>query len=67
MRRYTFVEKDGYLAVKPKGTKLTYAEVAKINANVEAQDCLIGGGGNPITNPITNNITSLRKIDIKVK
>ncbi len=54
------VEKDGCLAGKPKGIKLTYAEVAKINSSVKEQDCLISRGGNPgndSTNPVTNNIT----------
>ena len=54
------------MAAKPKGIKLTYAEVAKINSSVKAQDCLISRGGNPGNNH-TNDFTSLRKIDIKVK
>ena len=50
------VESNGYLAVKPKTTKLTYAETVKISAAVEAQDRLIGNGGDPITGLVNADI-----------
>jgi len=42
------------LAVKPKNTKLTYAEMVRVNATVEAQDHLIGNSGDPITASLVN-------------
>lgn len=51
------VESNGCLAVKPKNTKATYAEMVRVSAAVEAQDCLIGNGGDPIA--------SLVHVDIK--
>ena len=53
------VESNGCLAVKPKNTKLTYAEMVRVNAAVEAQDHLIGNGG--------DHFTSLVNVDIKMK
>jgi len=47
--RATDVESKGCLAVKPKNTKLTYAEMVRVTTAVEAQDRLIGNGGDPIT------------------
>ncbi len=41
------VESDCYLAVKPKIPKLTYAEAARVNDVVEAQDRLIANGSDP--------------------
>jgi len=46
------VESNGCLAVKPKNTKLTYAEMVRVNTSVEAQDLLIANGGDPITSLI---------------
>ena len=62
------VEKGGRLAVKPK-VKLTYAEAAKINSSVKDQDYIVSKGGNPgnVQTSKTTKITSLRKMDIKVK
>jgi hypothetical protein len=60
------VEKDGYIAVKPKKTKVTYAEATRITSSVSAQDYLISNGGNP-GNSTTNPITKLVNVDIKVK
>ncbi len=60
------VEKHGYIAVKPKKTKVTYAEATRITSSVSAQDYLISNGGNP-GNPTTNPITKLVNVDIKVK
>jgi hypothetical protein len=63
------VEKNGRLAVGPKPSnsskpsKMTYAEATRINASVEAQNLVIGNGGDPISEPFT----SLVDVDIKVK
>jgi len=46
------VESNGCLAVKPKNTKLTYAEMVRVNTSVEAQDLLFANGGDPITSLI---------------
>jgi len=47
------VESNGCLAVKPKNTKLMYAEMVRVNTSVvEAQDLLIANGGDPITSLI---------------
>jgi hypothetical protein len=43
------VESNGCLAVKPKNTKMTYAEAARVSGVVEAQDRLIANGCNPTT------------------
>ena len=63
----SIVEKNGCLSVKPKGIKLTYAEVARINSSVKAQDCLISRGGNPGNDSNPENTNSLDQVDIKVK
>jgi hypothetical protein len=52
--------------LKPKQTKMTYAEATRVDASVKAQDYLISNGGNP-GNPTSDSITSLDIIDIKVK
>jgi hypothetical protein len=67
------VEKRGNLAVGPKPSKpskLTYAEAARVNSSVEAQNHLIGNGGDPVDEPLTrllNPLSSLNNVDIKVK
>jgi hypothetical protein len=75
------VESNGCLAVKPKTTKLTYAEAVRLNDVVDAQDEVIANGGDPIAdlvpltatglNPSIANggdpITGLMKLDIKKK
>ena len=62
------VEKDGYIAVKPKPkrTKMTYAEATRVNSSVKAQDYIISNRGNP-GNPTSDFITSLDIVDIKMK
>jgi len=54
-----YVENNGCLAVKPKTIKLTYAKTVRIEFAVEAQNRLIGNGGDP-----TNE---QNKVDIKTK
>jgi hypothetical protein len=64
------VESNGCLAAKPKTTKLTYAEAARLSDVVEAQDRLIANGGDPITGLdrlTTNGITGPMNVDIKKK
>jgi hypothetical protein len=67
------VEKNGRLAVGPKPSnsskpsKLTYAEVTRINTSVKAQNLVIGNGGDPIADPTAEPLTSLLDVDIKVK
>jgi hypothetical protein len=61
------VEKNGCLSVKPKGIKLTYAEIARVNSRVKAQDCLISRGGNPGNDSNQENDNCLDQVDIKVK
>ena len=51
------VESNGCLAVKPMNVKMMYAEMVRVTTAVEAQDCLIGNGGDPIA--------SLIHVDIK--
>jgi succinyl-CoA synthetase alpha subunit len=50
------VESNGYLAVKPKTTKLTYAETVRINTTVDVQDRLIGIGGDPTNGQVNVDI-----------
>jgi len=46
------VESNSCLAGKPKNTKLTYAEMVRVNTSVEAQDLLIASGRDPTTSLI---------------
>ena len=46
-----------------KPSKLTYAEVVRVDKSVKAQNLVIGKGGDPTTEPLT----SLLDVDIKVK
>ena len=56
---HLLVDSNGFLAVKPKNAKLSYAETVKVTTAVERQDYLIGNGRDPIT--------SLIYVDIKKK
>jgi len=53
------VESNGCLAVKPKNIKMTYAKMVRVTTAEEAQDRLVGNGGDPIA--------SLIHVDIKKK